>query len=67
MGSHGPEAHQGKPYSSGVAVAPSFELVGRDRELARLVDFATQLREGPAALLIRGEPGIGKTILWREA
>ena len=62
-----PEAHPGKPYSSGVAIAPSFELVGRDRELGRLVDFVTQLRDGPAALLIRGEPGIGKTILWREA
>ncbi len=61
-----PEAHPGKPYSSGVAIAPSFELVGRDRELGRLVDFVTQLRDGPAALLIHGEPGIGKTALWRE-
>ena len=50
-----------------MAITPSFELVGRDRELARLVDFVAQLREGPAALLIRGEPGIGKTVLWREA
>jgi DNA-binding NarL/FixJ family response regulator len=31
-----------------------------------LVDFASRLREGPTALLIRGEPGIGKTVLWRE-
>ena len=49
-----------------MAIAPSFELIGRDRELARLVDFAARLREGPAGLLIRGEPGIGKTVLWRE-
>jgi predicted ATPase len=49
-----------------VATTPSFELVGRGREHARLVDFAALLREGPAALLIRGEPGIGKTTLWRE-
>jgi DNA-binding NarL/FixJ family response regulator len=49
-----------------VATTPSFELVGRERELATLVDFVAQLHEGPAALLIHGEPGIGKTILWRE-
>ena len=49
-----------------MAVTPSFELVGRSRELARLADFAAGLPDGPAALLIRGEPGIGKTILWRE-
>jgi DNA-binding NarL/FixJ family response regulator len=47
-------------------MAPSFELVGRSREQARLVDFAARLREGPGALLVRGEPGIGKTVLWRE-
>ena len=50
-----------------MAVTPSFELVGRGREHARLVAFAGRVREGSAALLIRGEPGIGKTILWREA
>ena len=50
-----------------MAVTPSFELVGRGREHARLVDFAARVRERSAALLIRGEPGIGKTILWREA
>lgn len=49
-----------------MAMAPSFELVGRGREQTRLVDFAGRMREGPAALLIRGEPGIGKTMLWRE-
>jgi AAA ATPase domain len=49
-----------------VAVTPSFELVGRGREQARLADFAARLREGPSAVLIRGEPGIGKTMLWRE-
>jgi predicted ATPase len=60
------EAHQRKPYSSPVAGTPSFELVGRDGERAKLVDFVGRLSEGPSALLIRGEPGIGKTILWRE-
>ncbi len=47
-------------------MTPTFELVGRSREQARLVDLAARLREGPAAVLLRGEPGIGKTILWRE-
>ena len=49
-----------------MATTPSFELVGRSREQARLGDFAARLREGPSALLIRGEPGIGKTMLWRH-
>ena len=35
-------------------------IVGRERELAALDDF---LRE-PGALLLTGEPGIGKTTLW---
>jgi predicted ATPase len=46
---------------------PSFELVGRERELARAADFVARLAEAPGALLVRGEPGIGKTALWREA
>ena len=62
-----PEPHHGNPYSSGVATAPSYELVGRDRELARAAGFVTRLTERSGALLVRGEPGIGKTALWREA
>ena len=62
----GPKVHHGDPYSSGVATTPSLQLVGRDRELARLEDFVGRLREGPRAVLVRGEPGIGKTALWRE-
>ena len=49
-----------------MAITPSFGVVGRSREQARLVDFVTKLGERPGALLVRGEPGIGKTILWRE-
>lgn len=49
-----------------MGTAPSFELVGREEELARLSDFVERLREAPGAVLIRGEPGIGKTVLWRE-
>ena len=40
-------------------------IVGRDEELAVVDRFCERPR--PAALVIDGEPGIGKTILWREA
>ena len=50
-----------------VATTPSLALVGREEELARLEAFVAQLGAGPRALLLRGEPGIGKTALWREA
>jgi hypothetical protein len=50
-----------------MATTPSFELFGRNRELSRLEDVVGQLGEGPRAVLIRGEPGIGKTAVWREA
>ncbi|PWU25000.1 MAG: hypothetical protein C5B48_03525 [Candidatus Rokuibacteriota bacterium] len=40
------------------------EIVGRDEELAAVAEFLH--REHPGALLLEGEPGIGKTTLWRE-
>src|SRR5437868_9712904 len=43
------------------------ELFGRDAELARLDDFIEQADASGAALMLAGEPGIGKTTLWREA
>ena len=42
------------------------ELVGRAAEQDRLFAFASSLTAGPRALLLRGEPGIGKTMLWRH-
>ena len=39
-------------------------IVGRDEELAVLDSFFE--RPLPTALLIDGEAGIGKTILWQE-
>jgi DNA-binding CsgD family transcriptional regulator len=43
-------------------IPPATVVVGRDEELAALADFVGgQL---PAALLIEGAPGIGKTTLW---
>ncbi len=42
------------------------EIAGRDEELAQISSFLSD-HAGMAALLIEGEPGIGKTTLWREA
>src|SRR4051812_9825705 len=40
------------------------EIVGREAELAALKAFVEQAEEGPAALVLEGEPGIGKSTLW---
>ena len=50
-----------------MAVVATFELVGREDELARLEGFIRDLSVGAAGVVIRGEPGIGKTALWRSA
>ncbi|WP_182903854.1 AAA family ATPase [Microbispora sp. H10830] len=42
-------------------------LIGRSEETSRLHDLIDAVREGGAALLLRGEPGIGKTALLAEA
>jgi predicted ATPase len=39
-------------------------MIGRERELAAADDFLDGLTEGAAALVLEGEPGIGKTMLW---
>ena len=38
-------------------------LIGRDREIARLRGFLAACEDGPCALTIEGEAGIGKTVL----
>jgi AAA ATPase domain len=53
--------------NQGVAVTTGAEPVGRDAELARLRDFASDVAGGPCGIVIRGEAGIGKTLLWRAA
>jgi DNA-binding CsgD family transcriptional regulator len=40
-------------------------VFGRDEELAAITAFLEEAPALPAALLIAGEPGIGKTTLWR--
>jgi DNA-binding CsgD family transcriptional regulator/DNA polymerase III delta prime subunit len=43
------------------------DLLGRDAEVERLGRFVeTTSRREPGALLLEGEPGIGKTTIWRE-
>ena len=40
------------------------EIIGRDEELASIGAFLDRVQEGPAALVLSGEAGIGKTSLW---
>jgi DNA-binding CsgD family transcriptional regulator len=42
-------------------------IVGREQELAAIERFLTDVPGMPAALVIEGEPGIGKTTLWLGA
>jgi DNA-binding CsgD family transcriptional regulator len=41
-----------------------FEVVGREEELASVAAFVDEGREGPVALVLEGEAGIGKSTLW---
>lgn len=42
-------------------------VVGREAELGAVDGFLDGLAEGPRALVIEGEAGIGKTTIWEEA
>jgi DNA-binding CsgD family transcriptional regulator len=44
--------------------AVSVEVIGRDEELVSIAGFLDSVEVGPAALVLSGEPGIGKTALW---
>jgi DNA-binding CsgD family transcriptional regulator len=41
------------------------DIVGRDAQRAGIDVFAATLSDGPSGLLIRGEAGIGKSVLWQ--
>ena len=43
----------------------SATLVGRQLELSRIGAFLDSLGDGPAGLILCGEPGIGKSTLWQ--
>jgi MoxR-like ATPase len=42
-------------------------VLGRVAALAEVSGFVDALATGPAALLVEGDAGIGKTTLWRAA
>ena len=42
------------------------DVVGREPELAVLDRFLDSIPIGPSALLLSGDPGIGKTTVWKE-
>ncbi|MGQ0614281.1 MAG: ATP-binding protein [Planctomycetaceae bacterium] len=59
--------HARRLHAAAVA-APSAELFGRDDELRRLLEHAQEAAGGRGkVVLLRGETGIGKTALLREA
>jgi hypothetical protein len=39
-------------------------VIGREQELGLIDEFVGRIADGPAALLLSGESGIGKTALW---
>ena len=39
-------------------------IIGRDEELAAIEAFLADVDQGPRALVLAGEAGIGKTVLW---
>ena len=41
-------------------------VIGRDEELGAVRAFLERLADRPGALVLSGEPGIGKTVLWEE-
>ena len=41
-----------------------FEIVGRDEELSSVHTFLGEAERGPAALVLEGEAGIGKSTVW---
>ncbi|WP_123024797.1 AAA family ATPase [Mycolicibacterium stellerae] len=44
----------------------SARVVSRERQASAIAEFLTSVVAAPSALVIEGEPGIGKTTLWSE-
>jgi DNA-binding CsgD family transcriptional regulator len=42
------------------------EIIGREEELASIGTFLADVERGPRVLVLAGEPGIGKTVLWEK-
>jgi DNA-binding CsgD family transcriptional regulator len=45
----------------------SIPIVGRNTERAAVAHFLNRVPDGPVAMLVEGDAGIGKTTVWREA
>ena len=43
------------------------QIVSRQAEERALIDFLDSIPQRPGALIIEGDPGIGKTTLWLDA
>ena len=39
-------------------------VIGREEELNSIEAFLARIEEGPTAIVLSGEAGIGKTVLW---
>jgi DNA-binding CsgD family transcriptional regulator len=50
-----------------VAAENADPVIGRDAELEAVVQLLDAAGSGPGALVLRGEPGIGKTTIWHAA
>jgi DNA-binding CsgD family transcriptional regulator len=46
---------------------PATTVIGREGELGAIQAFVAEVDRGPSALVLSGEPGIGKTVLWEAA
>ena len=49
------------------AAAIADAVIGRDAEFEAVLQLLNAARSGPAALVMRGEPGVGKTTIWHAA
>ena len=52
---------------NGVTAESADAVIGRDAELGAVTKFLDSAAAGSVALVIRGEPGIGKSTIWHAA
>ena len=60
---------QGDPDAAlpSISTAADISVVGRAAELTAVDDLVADTSSGPRVLVLEGEPGIGKTTVWRQA
>ncbi len=64
QGSDPPSLESRRPPTRGAPLAS--DVIGRESELAILQRFLDSIPAGPSALLLSGDPGIGKTTVWKQ-